>query len=131
MTIGFVVTTILFMTRDTVRFQLAIPVLPVDDIDTAITFYRDDLGCEVAFEQGPYAGVTFGPVEVHLDGVVNHAAGKVTARVHVAGIDDLYAELEPKGVVDPAEPLATKPWGAKQFSVLDCCGNRLTFVQVA
>jgi hypothetical protein len=29
------------------------------------------------------------------------------------------------------QPLDTKPWGARQLSVLDCCGNRVTFVEGA
>jgi hypothetical protein len=49
--------------------------------------------------------------------------------VNVEGVDRLFAILEPRGVIDPDEPLNTKPWGARQFSVLDCCGNRITFVQ--
>ena len=117
------------MTASVVRYLAAVPVVPVDDPAKAVAFYTERLGFELTFEQGPYAGVSLGDVELHLDGVVNEAAGKVTARVHVSGVDALYAALEPNGVVDPAEPLDTKPWGARQFSVLDCCGNRITFVQ--
>jgi uncharacterized glyoxalase superfamily protein PhnB len=114
-----------------VRILGTVPVVPVTDVGEAIAFYRDTLGFTLAFEQGAYAGVDRGAAHVHLDGVVNAAAGQVTVRVTVEGVDALYAEIEPKGVVDPAEPLNTKPWGARQFSVLDCCGNRLTFVEGA
>jgi len=109
----------------------ATPVIPVRDIREAIDFYRDRLGFTVAFEQGPYAGVTRDEVEVHLDGVVNEAAGSVTCRIETVEVDALFAELEPEGVIDPDEPLHTMPWGARQFSVLDCCGNRITFVRSA
>ena len=68
---------------------------------------------------------------LHLDGVVNAAAGHVTCRVETEHPDELFAELEPKGVVDPSEPIRTMPWGARQFSVLDCCGNRITFTGTA
>jgi uncharacterized glyoxalase superfamily protein PhnB len=117
------------MTATDVQYLAAVPVIPVDDSAEAVAFYTERLGFDLAFEQGAYAGVKLADVEVHLDGVVNEAAGKVTARVHVTGVDALYAALEPNGVVDPSEPLNTKPWGARQFSVLDCCGNRITFVQ--
>ncbi len=114
-----------------IRITGTVPVLPVTDIDEAIAFYRDALGFTLAFQQGDYAGVDRGAAHVHLDGVVNAAAGQVTVRVPVEGVDALYAEIEPKGVIDPAEPLNTTPWGARQFSALDCCGNRVTFVEGA
>ena len=103
--------------------------MPVRDAATAIAFYVERFGATLAFEQGPYAGVSFGEVEVHLDGVVNDGAGKVTTRIELTGVDDLYAALEPRGVIDPDEPLHTTPWGYRQFSALDGCGNRITFVQ--
>ncbi len=55
----------------------------------------------------------------------------MTCRIETNGIDELYAELEPKGVVDPAEPIHDMPWGSRQFSILDCSGNRVTFVHSA
>jgi hypothetical protein len=51
--------------------------------------------------------------------------------VTTVGVEALYTEFDAKRVVDPAEPLHTMPWGARQFSVLDCCGNRVTFVEGA
>jgi len=113
------------------RILGTVPVIPVADVEEAIAFYRDSLGFTLAFQQGEYAGVDRGAAHLHLDGVVNTAAGQVTVRLTVEGVDALYAEIEPKGVIDPEEPLNTKPWGARQFSVRDCCGNRLTFVEGA
>ena len=106
----------------------AVPVIPVTSAADAIAFYRDRLGFDLAFEQGEYAGVIRSGVMLHLDGTVNGAAGQVTARIETEGVDALYAELEPAGAVDPNEPIHTMPWGARQFSVRDCCGNRITFV---
>jgi uncharacterized glyoxalase superfamily protein PhnB len=120
------------MTTDDVKFTAVVPVLPVTNAAEAIAFYRDKLGFELAFEAGPdYAGVARLGVELHLDGVANAAAGDVSVRITTHGVDALHAELEPQGVVDPQEPLETKPWGLRQFSVRDNCGNRLTFAQPA
>jgi uncharacterized glyoxalase superfamily protein PhnB len=120
------------MTTDDVKFTAVVPVIPVTSTPEAIAFYRDKLGFELAFEAGPdYAGVARLGVELHLDGVVNAAAGDVSVRITTHGVDALHAELEPQGVVDPQEPLETKPWGLRQFSVRDNCGNRLTFAQPA
>jgi hypothetical protein len=75
-----------------------------------------------------YAGLTPGPIELHLDGS-GWGGAPVSARINLAGIDDIHAEIAPKGVVMKEEPLETKPWGVRQFSVLDPAGNRITFAQ--
>jgi len=120
------------MTTDDVKFTAVVPVVPVTNAAEAIAFYRDKLGFELAFEAGPdYACISRLGVEIHLDGVVNAAAGEVSVRITTHGIDALHAELEPQGVIHPEEPLETKPWGLRQFSVVDLDGNRITFTQPA
>ena len=108
---------------------MTVPVLPVANVEKAAEFYRDQLGFAVMFQEGDYVGVNRDDAWLHLDGVVNKAAGDVTARIELSGVDELYAEYEPRGVVDPSEPLHDLPW-ARQFSVLDADGNRVTFVQM-
>ena len=67
---------------------------------------------------------------VHLDGGSHEFSSKHTCcRFHIRGVDDLYAELEPTGVVKPDERLATMPHGLRQFSILDPDGNRITFAE--
>ena len=119
------------MNTSTVQLRGTTPVIPVTDIAKAMDFYRDQLGFIVVFQEGEYAGVTRDDVMLHIDGVVNAGAGMVTCRIDMYGVDELFAELDPRGVIDPAEPIRTMPWGTRQFSVLDCCGNRITFVQPA
>jgi catechol 2,3-dioxygenase-like lactoylglutathione lyase family enzyme len=114
-----------------IKLTGATPVLPVTDVAAAVAFYADRLGFSLAFEQGPYAGVLRDGVMVHLDGAAYKGAGLVTCRLETEGIDELFAVLEPAGVVDPDEPIHTMPWGARQFSVLDDSGNRITFVRSA
>lgn len=116
---------------ETIHLQRTVPVLRVAAIPEAVAFYGERLGFTKAFEAGDYVGVTRGDVMLHLDGYTTSAIGSITCRVELTGVDAIFAELEPQGVVDPAEPLHTMPWGAKQFSVLDCCGNRITFVEQA
>jgi uncharacterized glyoxalase superfamily protein PhnB len=119
------------VTATTIKLTEAVPVIPVSGFADAMAFYADKLGFSQAFVQGDYGGVARDGVMLHLDGVVNAGAGKVTCRIETAGVDELFGELEPAGVVDPAEPIRTTPWGSRQFSVLDCCGNRITFVRSA
>ena len=106
----------------------AIPVLPVPDVSAAVSFYRERLGFEPAFEYGPYAGVARGPIEIHLD-AGNPAQQPVTCRIAVDGVDAIHDELAKQDIIHPDEPLQTMPWGIRQFSVLDLHGNRITFAQ--
>jgi catechol 2,3-dioxygenase-like lactoylglutathione lyase family enzyme len=112
-----------------VEMVRALPVLPVSDAKAASTFYRERLGFEVLFDMGDYVGVGRGPIEIHLDGSAGRPAFGVSCRIDVRGIDALYAEVEPTGAIKPDERLETKPWGLRQFSVLDAAGNRLTFTE--
>ncbi len=116
------------MTAQDVQLVGVVPVIPVTDAAAAIAFYRDKLGFELAFEQGAYAGVTRGGVEVHLNGTGADGIGSAVVRIETKGVDALFADLEPRGL-DVDEPLRTMPWGSRQFTVHDCCGNHITFVQ--
>jgi catechol 2,3-dioxygenase-like lactoylglutathione lyase family enzyme len=107
----------------------ALPVLPVSDVKAAGVFYRDRLGFDVAFDMGNYCGVQRGAIEIHLDGSPSRPAAGISARIDVRGVDALYQEIEPHGVVKADEKLETKPWGLRQFSVLDPDGNRITFAE--
>lgn len=111
-----------------IELQAAVPVLPVKDLKTALDFYRDKLGFQQLFEQGPYAGVGRGPIEIHLD-AMTPGATPVVCRINLVGVDAIHAEIDPKGVIDPKEQLETKPWGMRQFSAVDPFGNRIVFAE--
>lgn len=111
-----------------VDLKSAVPVLPVKDMKAAVAFYQDKLGFSRIFDMGNYAGIMRGPIELHLDGS-GWGGGPVSVRINLAGVDDVHAEIAPKGIVMKDEPLETKPWGMRQFSVLDPSGNRVTFAQ--
>jgi uncharacterized glyoxalase superfamily protein PhnB len=111
-----------------IELQTAVPVLPVKDLKAALSFYSDKLGFQQLFEQGPYAGVGRGPIEIHLD-AATAGATPVTFRINMTGVDAIHAEIDPKGVVDPKEQLETKPWGLRQFSAVDPFGNRIVFAE--
>lgn len=110
------------------RLEATVGVLPVRDVPKSIAFYADRLGFRRLFEYGPYGGVGRGPIELHLDGSAP-PAGPVSVRFTVSGVDELYAEMQKQDVIDPVEPLETKPFGLRQFSVRDLDHNRLTFAE--
>jgi uncharacterized glyoxalase superfamily protein PhnB len=45
----------------------------------------------------------------------------------VKNIEALYEELKNKGVLHPKGTLENRPWGLKQFAVLDGDGNLIEF----
>ena len=118
------------MEPESSRIRSAELVLPCAHLTDTLAFFTERLGFRSLFEYGPYAGVGRGAVELHLDGAAG-AATPVTARIAVAGIDELYAEMQKQDVIHPEEPLATQPWGMRQFSILDPDRNRITFAQPA
>jgi catechol 2,3-dioxygenase-like lactoylglutathione lyase family enzyme len=113
-----------------VELIAAVPVLNVADLPRSLAFYRDQLGFAQEFVFGAYAGVARGGMVLHLD-AGDHAfsARPTCCRFHLRGVDELYAEVEPRGAVKPDERLETRPHGMRQFSVLDPDGNRVTFAE--
>jgi catechol 2,3-dioxygenase-like lactoylglutathione lyase family enzyme len=108
----------------------AIPVLPALDIEKTIAFYREKLGFELAFQYPDYAGLRYGPVEVHFWHCEDPAIpGVSSCRIHVRGVDAIYAQARKQGVVHPNGPLEDKPWGLRQFTALDLWGNAIVFAQ--
>ncbi|NNL64996.1 MAG: VOC family protein [Myxococcales bacterium] len=112
------------------RIGFAIPVLPVLDIGEAVTFYRERLGFEVLFEYPAYAGFARDGVQLHVWCTEDPALPRSTScRFQVSGIDALDAELGARDVIHPNGALAEKPWGFRELTVLDLCGNCLVFAE--
>jgi catechol 2,3-dioxygenase-like lactoylglutathione lyase family enzyme len=116
-----------------VQLLATVPVLAVSNLPRALAFYREQLGFETEFDmqpQFPYAGVSRGELRLHLDGGSHEFTHIPThCRFHIRGIDALYEEINPRGVVKPDEQLQTMPHGLRQFSVLDQDGNRICFAE--
>jgi hypothetical protein len=53
-------------------------------------------------------------------------AENTSCRVHVRRIEALYRELESKSVVHPNALLQSKPWGSREFGIVDNDGNLIT-----
>lgn len=109
----------------------AAPVLASLDIDRTIAFYCSRLGFSHAYaDPGEWGIVLRDDVFIHFWACSEkHVAENTSCRVYVAGIDQLYAELQGQGVVHPNAPLQSKPWGTREFGVLDEDGNLITFAE--
>ena len=106
----------------------AVPRFPVLDLKMALDFYERRLGFTKLFEWDGYAGVARAAFELHLFQMDDPKLPEWTScRVNVVGVDALYAEFERAGVIHPNGALANRPWGFREFTVLDLCGNAIVF----
>lgn len=122
------------------KLKAAIPVLPADDMATALAFYTKKLGFCEKFrdnDKAPkYVGIERDGVMLHLVEVTPEKTAKLVAiqtmcRFLVEDVEALYKEFSKhQGVIHPNGKLAAKPWGTREFAVLDPAGVCLTFFVV-
>ncbi len=104
-----------------------VPELPVADVERAQQHYHDAFGFDIAWisphkeigavSRGKVA-IFFRKRELPFEPAVHW--------VFAEDIDASYHELKFSGA-RIVEPLATKPWGLRQFTVEDLDGNRFYF----
>ncbi len=104
-----------------------VPELPVADVERAQQHYRDVLGFETGWL---YPGKEIGAVSRgHATVFFRKREEPFEPVVHWVFADDIdasYAELQSLGA-NIVEPLETKPWGLRQFTVRDLDGNIFYF----
>lgn len=127
---------------------LSIPVMPVQNIDAAVAFYRDRLGFTPVHTDTDFAIVMRDAVEIHLwaasddswktrtpgghpvrTGAESFIAGTASCRIQAEEVDSLYTEHAAAKVLHPTDagsPVDTE-WGTREFATLDLEGNLLTF----
>ena len=107
--------------------KTAIPKLASLDIERSVTFF-EQLGFSRTAVYPTVAMVSRDNVDIHFWLTDDPAIPKLTGcRVNVDGIDQLYAEFSLLDIIHPDDPLGDKPWGLREFSILDVDGNLLTF----
>jgi uncharacterized glyoxalase superfamily protein PhnB len=91
------------------------PEFPVSDISASTDHYRRAFGFSIAatMPDSDYA-------IVQRDGVAIH--------IFTDGLDELHTELARRGA-HITQQIVRKPWGARDFRVLDNCGNELKFTE--
>jgi len=111
--------------------QAACPKLPMVNDDATRAFYQDILGFAVIGDYGDYLMLERDGVELHffLFPTLEPAKSDFMAYIRVdADLEALHAEIAAKGATpDQLRKLETKPWGMKEFSVVDPSGMCLTF----
>jgi lactoylglutathione lyase len=114
--------------------QSIAPQFQVANLEQSIAFYRD-LGFEQVIDyEGFYASVSRGDAEIHLKHADRHAGAAeyihsfdhIDAYISVDDLQSLHVEYQIAGVAFLRD-LATHPWGASDFYVLDPDGYVLCF----
>lgn len=114
-----------------VTLNSAVPVLASLDITKTIQFYSSMFGFTKIYEEpAVYGIVQRDAVQIHFWACSEkHIAENTGCRINIKGIDALYAEYQLKEVIHPNAPLQKKPWGTREFSVVDADGNLITFFE--
>jgi len=115
--------------------DIAIPILPSRSLEDTLVFYR----C-VGFEgqihgHGDYAILKRGPVELHFftQRELRPAESSAGCYIRVSDVESIYrasdsAELPRKGI-PRRDALEDKPWGMKEFAIVDPDGNLIRIGQ--
>ena len=107
----------------------AIPTLPSLAMDQTQEFYQN-LGFEEFRQYDDYMILVRGPVELHFwacdDRSIAESSG-CYIRLN-DGVDALYRDFEEAGV-ESLGPLENKPWGMREFHLIDPSGNLIRIGQ--
>ena len=104
------------------------PELPLDDVPAGVAYYRDVLGFKVNYAQHDIGVMDRDDVRILLIARTRAHRGAGSCYVYVSDADALHAELTGKGAEVQGEPVS-RPWGLREFAVLDPEHNRITFGQ--
>ncbi len=104
------------------------PELPLSDVPAGVAHYRDVLGFSVNYQQHDIGVMDRDAVRLLLIARTGRHPGIGSCYVFVDDADGLYAELAAKGANVQGQPIS-RPWGLREFQVLDPEGNQLTFGQ--
>ena len=99
------------------------PQLPVRDVRETQRFYRDVFGCRIAWiYEEEYGAVYHGRVEIYFSQTDEDFA-PVWNFVRVENADAVLEVLRARGA-EIVEEIDSKPWGMREFTVVDNNGHR-------
>jgi len=116
----------------------AIPILVSRDIAKSVDFYQN-LGFKSHYPSNPnadYAILCRGTLEIHLSFFpdIVPAESYLACYLRVTHVDKLFQELKtldlPTTGIPRIGPLEDKPWGMREFHIVDPDGNLLKIGQV-
>jgi predicted enzyme related to lactoylglutathione lyase len=114
------------------------PLIPAgEDVEKAINFYEQNLGFTKTHQEGNPVYMAIVERDTAQIFLIKNGdeklASSTSLRIYVNNIEQYYTELQAKGgeIIHPDGKLETKPWGMKEFVVLDSAGVCLTFYEPA
>jgi catechol 2,3-dioxygenase-like lactoylglutathione lyase family enzyme len=109
----------------------ASPVLASLNIQRTVSFYKEKLGfTRVGYQDEHYAVLGRDVIEIHFWKCKDKKIPKNTScYVYVKDIDTLYTELQAQKVIHPNGLLGDRPYGMREFAILDIDGNLIKFGQ--
>jgi uncharacterized glyoxalase superfamily protein PhnB len=110
------------------EFEAITPRLPVPDVEEALAFYIGQLGFALGWKWGTpvtHANACRDAVSVDLVATRDGRTGTARVDIQVRGVDAYFAELKERNV--ELTELADRPYGMRDFELVDPFGNRLAF----
>lgn len=115
----------------TSRLVAAIPKLASLDVERSLAFF-ERLGFKTLHAAREYGVARRDGVSVHFWLCSDPGIPRQTGcRISVEEIDGLFEAYSSLGVIHPNGHLEAKPWGGREFSILDPDGNLVTFSEAA
>jgi uncharacterized glyoxalase superfamily protein PhnB len=115
------------------RFLSVSPLIPARDVEEGIAFYARALGFKLLYrdaEPAQFAIVGKEGARLHLFASQDkHLADWTSLRIEVEGIEALYTRCGEAGCVHPNGLLGSRPWGTREFSLVDPSGVCIAFVE--
>lgn len=111
------------------RFEAVTPILAVGDQAAALDFYERVLGFERGWVWGELASVCRGEVELNLDSSGQAPFGISRIYLRMQDVDGFHAAVLGRGA-NVTVPLADRPYGLRDFRLVDPWGNALSFGEV-
>ena len=108
------------------------PKLPMRNKQTTLDFYTNQLGFNEIGNYENYLIVKKDAIEIHFFEFKNLDIEQNYGQVYIRtnAIDEVYKNLLENNIqIHPNGSLEIKPWGQKEFSLLDPDNNLLTFGQ--
>jgi predicted enzyme related to lactoylglutathione lyase len=107
------------------------PEIPAIDLGESIRYYEEKLGFQLVMEipSASYAIVERDGVAIHLFQIQQgQAQSPVGMHLFTDQIEDLFAEVTGRGA-QISQAIVRKPWGNRDFRLLDPAGNELKFTE--
>ena len=111
------------------HLQSGIPVLASLNIARTVDFYKKKLGFDKqGYMDDNYAVIARDKVEIHFWKCNDKIHPENTScYVRVRDIDTLYEEMKKAKVIHPNGHIENKPYGIREFAILDLDGNLIKF----